>query len=70
MTFCSVLAVHFVILVFPVLVVIDLPSNCLILATSRLLLVLGVPVDNLHYNVLPLWIDPVVGVDVVLEGVA
>ena len=49
-------------------VVTDLvPLICLILATSRLLLVLKVPVDSLHHNVPVLWVDPVVGVDVPLE---
>ena len=61
-------SVHTVILV---LIVGDLPSNCLKLATSCLLLVLGVPVDSLHHNVVPvLRVDPVVVVDVVLEGMA
>ena len=64
-----VLLVHLVVLFLPV--VGHLPSNCLIFATSRLLLVLGVPVDGLHHNVVPvLRIDPVVRVDVVLEGSA
>ena len=59
--------VDFVVLVLPVLVVVDLVSIGLILATSRLLLVLIISVDSLHHNVLVLWIDPVVVVDVPLE---
>ena len=62
--------VHFVVLVLPVLVVIDLPSICLILATSRMLLVLVISVDTLHHNVPTLWIHPVVIVDVPLESAA
>ena len=64
------LIVLFVILVLPVLVVGDLPFVCF-LSTSRLLLILGVPVDSLHNNVVPvLRVYSVVRVDVVLEGSA
>merc|ERR1712032_1449280 len=65
----DLILVHVVVVVdiFPVLILVDLDSIGLILATSRLLLVLGVPVDSLHHNVSTLWIDPVVGVDVPLE---
>ena len=60
----------FVILVLPVLVVGDLPFVCF-LSTSHLLLVLGVPVDSLHHNVVTiLRVDLVVSVDVPLEGAA
>ena len=73
--------VHFVIFVLVVLVLIgvhfvilvlrDLPSDCLVLASSPWLLVLGVLIDSLHHDVVPvLRIDPVVVVDVVLEGAA
>ena len=64
------LGVHFVVLVLPVFVVIDLPSICLILTTSRMLLVLGVPIDSLHHNVTVLRIDPIVRVDVLLDSSA
>ena len=56
--------VHSIILV---LVVGDLPADCLILATSRMHLVLAVPVDSLHHHVVPVRVDPIVVVDVVLE---
>ena len=39
-------------------------------STDSRLLVVGVVVDNLHHDVSILRIDPVVVVDVVLEGVA
>ena len=58
--------IHFVVLVLR-----DLPSDCSILVTNHLLLVLGVPVDSLHHKVVPiLRVDSVVVVDVVLEGAA
>ena len=61
--------VHVVVLVdiLPVLIVVDLASIGLILATSRQLLILVISVDSLHHNVPTLWIDPVVVVDVPLE---
>ena len=40
------------------------------ISTDSRLLVLVVVVDNLHHDVSILWIDTVVIVDVVLEGVA
>ena len=63
------LGIHFVVLVLPVIVIINLPSICFF-ATSCLLLILGVPVNSLHHNVPILGIDPVVRVDVLLDGSA
>ena len=63
---------HLLIIIHVVVLVLrDLLPSSLILATSRLLLVLGVPVDSLHHNIVPvLRVDPVVVVDVPLEGSA
>ena len=59
---------HFVI---HAVIVRDLSPVCLHSTTSRLMLVLGVLVDNLHHNIIPvLRVDPVVVVDVVLESAA
>ena len=64
------LDIHFVVLIFPVFIVRDLPPNCLILAPS-LLLILAILVDNLHHSLLTvLGIYPIISVDVLLDVAA
>ena len=69
--------VHLVVLILRVLMIVELRPTGFILTitititiTSCLVLVLRVSVHSLHHDVPALWIDPVVVVDVVLEGTA